>query len=244
MLKKINFIKNIYLALLGVLFLLIISTPRFVMADNVAQSYGNWIQIIVLVILAVINLVVYGLYRWELNKNQNNFNELINYTGSINVLIDQIKAVFCDIKNYPESKSDFRHILKLLAERVLSFVNVDWVMFRIVGSDNSKTLADHIKVRGAKFSPGKKISNEELLEGAIPSGLMIIKSDQDKFNLKIFCVLPISSINKEQEIMISKIVSDLGMLYLISSSTCYVNSRETHYKNLRKKVLTRNLLTG
>jgi hypothetical protein len=41
---------------------------------------------------------------------------------------------------------------------------------------------------------------------------------QENLNIKVFCVLPVDSLDDNQEVLIKAIVNNLGMLYLIFES--------------------------
>lgn len=226
--KKINFIKNIYLSSLGVLFLLFIAAPRLAMADNFTQVYGSLTETAALVILAGAGFWIYRLYRKELKKSQNSLKDFASYAGSVNVQIDQIKSVFRDIKKYPGSKREFKNILKLLADRILAIVNAEWVVLRITEFNSVKILTECAKTRGTVIPPSKRISNKELFEGKI-ANFTVIKSGQETFNLEIFCILSAKTISQEQKIFIGKIINDLGMLYLIASSVQHRSGQELNY---------------
>lgn len=222
---NLNLLKNVYFLMLSALLILMIATPFLINEKMISELSDDMLETIVLLTMVITGFIIYRLYRRELEKNQKSLDELLGHVGSVNIQIEQIKAFFCDLKKYPESKKDLKYILHTFADRVLAMVNADWVLFRIIEIDSAHTLSEHGQSRGNSAWSNHEIGNKDLLETGASNGFISIQSSQDNFNLKVFCVLPKKSLSEEQKILLGKIVNDLGMLYLIFSSVYYKNVR-------------------
>ena len=213
-----------YLSIFLALFLLILVTP-FLANEHVLTSLDdNFAEAIVLFLLLGIFLLIFRFYRKELEKSYRNTNELVNYIANINVQIQQMKSVFSDISKYPQNKNDLKYVFRIMAERILGAVNVDWVLFRILESDSAKTLYEFAQARGKALLVKYEISNRDLLGDRLDENYAVIKTSQENFNIRTCCVLSSNNLNKDQKMLVRKIVNDLEMLYLIYSSAYYKNT--------------------
>lgn len=212
--SKIKTLKNIYLAILGVLFVLIIATP-FIINHPISLFDEEFVEAALIFLLFLTAFFIYWLYKKELRKNRNELNEALNYIGSVNVQIDQIKSAFNGIKKYPETKNDFKNILKILANKTLGIINAEWLLLRIIELDNGQTLTEFSQGRGHADAPKFEIGNKDLVADKKIDNHVVIKSTPDNFNLRAYCVLPVNTIRPNQKILVETIINSLGMLYLI-----------------------------
>ncbi len=169
----------------------------------------------------IISVIINQLYQDEVHKNHSSINELLKYIGGINVQISEIKSYFADIKKYPTTKSDMKNIYKLMADKVLAVVNVDWVVFKIIENTQAKMLSEYGQARGGAKLPSAKISNQELINKEARIDYEIIRSNQANSNVTVCCVHPRVKLNKSQQIFLERLVDDLCMFYLIFSSVHY-----------------------
>jgi len=215
---RVNLLKNFYLAVGSVLILLIIATPELVRGP-IGSFDEELAEVILITLLFLFCFLVYYLYHLEVKKNREQLNAALIHIGSINIQVSQIKSIFSDIKKYPENKDDFRHILKLLANKVLGAVNVEWVLFRIIQTDSLKTLVELDETRGGSEEARRyNFSNRILCAGKNAQGCSVFESTQNNSNVRAFCVLPGNAVDENQKILIQAIADNLGMLYLIFAS--------------------------
>ncbi len=219
MTDKIKSIKNLYILVLIILFFLIIFTPSLI-KDGFSLLTEEIVETIMLSFLMIASLIIYSLYQQELARSKKKFDEAAQHLGIINVQIENLKTIFHDIKKYPESRSDWKYILKSFSDKVLGIVDSDWVMFRIIETNTGRSLTEHLQTRANRKTPNNKIGNKALMEKNLP-GTMILASNQENFNIKAFCVIPAESVSDHQKILVDSIVNNLAMFYIIFTSKHY-----------------------
>jgi hypothetical protein len=235
--KNVKVLEKIYLVLIVLILVLIISTP-LIIPEGISFISEEPLEALIIAILFLVGFFVRKLYQNEAEKNKRAYeslkNEKINveerlidafkHIGSINVQIDEIQSSFSDIRRYPESKQDFKNILQFMGQRILGMTDADWVLFRIIDIASGATLREHCETRGNAVLLKHTFSNKDLKENTDIDSCKIIKSTQENFNIKTFCILQVKKLNKDQEVLIKAIVNQLEMLFLIFSSNYYKNS--------------------
>lgn len=215
--KREDLLKNIYIILMILLFIFTVLTPLLV-SQGVSVIGEEILESAMLFALGVIGFVIYSFYRKNLEQRERELNETFNYIGSVNLQVDQIKSIFDVLTKYPGSKKDFKYLFESLADKALAGVNSEWVLFRIIDSTNGKTLTEYTKARGSAVILKCEIKNSKLLESEALEGCYAVSSKEEKFNIKVFCVMPVQSLNENQEFLLKAIVNNLSMLYLIFKS--------------------------
>ncbi len=222
--KKI--IRKIFIAIVFIDSLFILFVPFFnVKIKNLSEELSESIFITTIFFLI---LIAYRIYKKEDNYNKNyqegleeRLRETFKYIGSVNLQIEEMKKVFSDGFNYPENKKDVHALFINMSERILGIINTDWVLLKIVDINSQTTLREHFITRGNKQIEKIKFDNQCLLDGSCLEGnQIVIRSTQENFNIKAFCVLPVS-INKDQGFMIKSIVNQLEMMFVIFNSLYY-----------------------
>lgn len=214
-------LRNIYIALMVLLFALMISTPLLVywkVPISFDEESKEIIEAVMLFVLIVIAFAIRFLYKKRLRQSEKELNETLSYVGAVNLQVDQIKSIMDVLTRFPESKKDFKYLFESLADKALGGVNCDWVAFRIIDSASGNTLTEFTKTRKPGITLTCEIKNNKLLEGKILEGCYTVSSMQENLNIKVFCVLPIEALDDNQEVLIKAIVNNLGMLYLIFES--------------------------
>lgn len=214
-------LRNIYLWLMIILFTLIISTPLLVywkVPISFDEELKETIEAIMLFILVAVAFAIRFLYKKRLKQNEEELHETLSYIGAVNLQVDQIKSIFDALTKFPENKKDFKYLFESLADKALGGVNCDWVLFRIIDSDSGQTLTEYTKTRKPGTALTCEIKNNKLLDGKILDGCHTVSSMQENFKIKVFCVMPVDSLDDNQKVLISAIVNNLAMLYLIFDS--------------------------
>ncbi|MFA5777376.1 MAG: hypothetical protein WC906_02980 [Parcubacteria group bacterium] len=242
--KKSNFINNIFLLFFLAVIALIVFTPfivREIYIFNREQSEAFLIFMFILLGFGIFKLhrseivkknIQINLLKSDKNNIESRLDEAFNHIGKINVQISEIRSIFSDIKNYPESKEDLKYALDYFSNKILSIVNVDWVVIRIINPSNLDIFKEHHATRGKMVLPGYTISNKDIMDSSYNHGeFIVVKSDQQNLSLKAICILPKKEIGTGQLALIKAIVTRLELIYVIFSSHYYKNSRSVFKDN-------------
>lgn len=244
MTKNIKILERIYFSLLVVILLLIVFNNYLV---SRSFTHETMTSIVLSLGLFAAAYIVYGLYRREVAKNleelenlkldkqslEEKIDEAFKYIGQLNIQIEEIRSVFSEIRKYPESKSELKFILDFLAGKVLAMTDAAWACFKVVEPTTNRILIEHCKPRGQdkprpEQAPRTEIPVSALLKREAPAGTMLIWPDQENLNLRVFCILPVEGLTKEQRVFIKAIVNQLEMFYLIFSGLCAVKAKPDH----------------
>jgi hypothetical protein len=235
--RNIKLLERTYLWILVAIFLLIVFAP-YIIRSGFSLLEEEIAEVAAIALLFMVGYVVLFLYRKEVNDNRNHLNRLkqdkgalesrlseaFSYIGTVNIQIEEIKSVFSEIRKFPENKKDFHNVLQFLAERTLSMVNSEWVLFRIIHTEDLDTLSEYSETRGNALLLKHTISNRELASDEKFEGLTVVGSAQQNFRIKTFCILPKEKLSSEGKIFIRAVVNQLEMLFVIFTSTYYKNS--------------------
>jgi len=234
-LKNILILKNLYILLIALIILTNVFTP-WLITRGFSFIDEETAEVILIACLFILGYIIYLLYQREVNKKEG---ELINlkkrqisleqrlgdafkYIGAVNIQIQEIRSVFAELKIYPENKKEFKYILEFLGNKILSIINVDWAILRIVDINNLKTLREASVCRGQAAMLKYQFTNEELTKR--PGDFKeyrIIKAEQKSTTIEVFSIFPRKQLTKEQEIFIKAILNQVEMLYLIFSSNYF-----------------------
>lgn len=239
-LKK-NFLRNFYLFLLIIIFLIVILIPF--LAKNIHFVHEDYVEFISLIFLLSLGYITNHLYRKEATgyeskivsleneseKKDEMIEENFRYIGSLNVRMQELESALTKIQKYPGTKNEMKIILQYMANRVLSMINVEWTMIRIVNLEKMQTLSEVCVYRNNKQIKLKNIPNNNLVNNDTIDNIYVIPATEKTFTINTYCMLPIM-VDREQKIMIEAIVNQIDMLYIIFASEYY---KEKDYINNR-----------
>lgn len=230
--NRLKYLKNIYLSLLYLILLIIVLTPFLVRYFSFFRRDIE--ELFFLVILLTLGyyfnhlykkeLVLYQdrIYNLERSKNElgKKFNDAFSYIGNINILIQEIESIFTDIKKYPENFTELNTDIKYLSERILAMVNTKRVNLRIIDLKTKLSIIEISNLRDGTKNLKDKLSNIELIDKTIFDNLTVLRSSQNNFSIKTYCIIP-TELTNEQKILIEAIVNHVEMFYLISLLDIY-----------------------
>ncbi len=236
--NRISWLKNFYLLLIIIILCLIIGTP-YIIRDGISFMREEYLEGLLIALLLFLGWLINGLYRKELAKNfynmsildkekvdiEDKLNEAFKYIGALNVQISAIKSLFVELDRYPESKNDMKSILKFLADKILSVAAVDWVVLKIVDIKSSKTLRETSRTRSGAVLIKYQIDNRDLIEGKKFNEYQVIASPASNMTIRVFCLMPKIKLSNEQKVILTTIVKQLEMLFIIFESR-YYNKRQ------------------
>ncbi len=217
----------------GILFLIAINVAFIIVTPFLNVKFWSFSEeaseVTLISSLFLLIAVLFRFYAREVNKYkkqqedlEDRLRETFKYIGSINLQLEEMKKVFSTVNKYPESKKDIQALFVHTAERILGIINADWVMLKIIDINTGNNLHEYFVSRGNKKVGKIKVDNRELLSGDCSFGqCSIVKSNQENFNIKAFCILPSTTKDENQEFLINSIVNQLEMLFIIFNSLYY-----------------------
>jgi hypothetical protein len=235
--RNIRLLERAYVAILVTIFLLIVFTP-YIIRSGFTLLDEEIAEIAAIFLFFAVGYGIFFLHRKEAARNRNEIDRLkqdkgalekrlteaFHYIGTVNIQIEEIRSVFSHIRKFPENQKDFHSILQFLAEKVLCMVNAEWVLFRIIDTQNLDTLSEYSESRGNAVLPNHKISTKLLVAKQKFEGFTVLGSEQENFHITTFCIIPKEKLSGEQKVFIKALVNQLEMLFIIFASTYYKNS--------------------
>jgi hypothetical protein len=227
-LLELTYMVTIALLLSTVVFATVFITHHFLLIKKyVIQE--DAVEAVLISILLLIAYLLSNFYKKELKKylqqtrklsrdNSNLLNKLIDafkYIGGVNVQIQEIRSIFCGLRRYPATENEFRKDVALFARKVLGIVNADWVVIRIIGQTNLRTIKEHFEPRRNANFIIKGISNRALVANQAIDGYSIVASRHDNSKFTVACIFPKKSLDEEEKILVEAITYQIEMLYLI-----------------------------
>jgi len=246
---KPTFLQIVYLIICLILFSFIIFTPAIISGPlHLTEKLiieEETIEGSLLGILFFLSLIILNLYKHEvsrhkeqiikINNDKKNVEERledsVRYIGVINVQIEEIKSMFGNINKYPETKDDLKKSFQFFGERVLGIVNTNWVLFRIISSNNQRTISEHFETRMGFYTGFPHVSNKLIIERQPVSGFSSVISNPQNLNIIVFCIMPVEKISKDQRIFIQAIINEITKLFVILNSTYYIKRNKIFAMN-------------
>jgi hypothetical protein len=221
-----------------ILLALVISIPELINSDKDINNYTvakEFLQEIVIAAMAASIWLSAKFYQRNLEQLKRikalkadkgaleaDLLDAIKHIGTVNVQLEAVHSALANIKNYPNSKSEFKNVLAFFASKLMTIANVDWLIIRLVDANHQRTIHEHQETRGVA-TPNTNIGNRQLLTKC-NLDCLTISSEQDKLTIKAFCILPPSKLDKDKEELIKVILNQLEMIFIIYSSKYYKDS--------------------
>lgn len=232
--------RKIFFSLLALNFVLSAFVPFLIKSDFLGLS-EEAVEVLIIALLLILAYVVNFLYlrevgrlkRYQVNL-EDRLQDTFKYIGSVNLQIEEMRQAFANFKKYPESKKDIRTVFIYFSEKILSIVNADWVILRIIDIKTGRTIRDGTFTRNNQKINHFKFDNQEILSGQCRSEqCTIVKSDQENLNIKACCILPSKLNGRDQEFFVRSMVNQLEMMFIVFSSLS--NRKVGNSKNRIKK---------
>ena len=233
--KTLRYLKAVFLAVAGLMLLLIAATPflvprrialfdRFVFEENAIET----VLILVLFVLAYLASRAYRaavvaykkrLLRLAADKTvmADRLTDAFRYIGTVNVQLQGIRSVFSGLKRLPENRKQFKDLLGMFGRKILGMMNVDWVMIRIIDCRILRTIVEHREIRKTQPVVDPHIGNRAIVEGKPVAGCVIVTDAKDNLSVVAACILPLDHLDKEETILMQALVDEIEMLFIISN---------------------------
>lgn len=223
--KKMFKLRKLFFGLLALNFLLVAVTPWLIRGSlfGVTEELLETIIIIILLIFAYSLSFLYvrevgRLRRYQVNL-EDRLQDTFKYIGAVNLQMEEMRQAFSNFKKYPESKKDIRTVFVYFSEKILSMVNAEWVIMRVIDVRSGHTVReDKFSRNNQAILPGKIDNRELLLKKCKLEGLSVIKSDQENLNIKACCILPVKLSGRDQEFFVKSMINQLEMMFIVFSS--------------------------
>jgi hypothetical protein len=233
--KTLRYLKAVFIAVVGLMVLLIVATPlmvsdgivlfdRFVFEEGAVET----VLILVLFTLAYFTSRAYRtavaaykkrLRRLAAEKNvlADRLTDAFRYIGTVNVQLQEIRSVFSGLKRLPENRRQFKDLLSMFGSKILGMMNVDWVTIRIVDRRIFRTIIEHREVRKTQPAVDPHIGNRAVVEGEPVPGYVIVTGTKANLSIMAVCILPLGHLDKEETILMQALVDEIEMLFIISN---------------------------
>jgi len=143
----------------------------------------------------LLGIVILNLYKLEVFKKEaqiieiknhkkvveNSLNDSDQYIGIVNVQIQEIKALFNSINEYPETKVDLKKTFRSFSERILGIVNSNWVLIRIINCSTQKTIGKHFETRQGFSSVYPHVRNMMIIDNMSVTSFSTVISNPKNF---------------------------------------------------------------
>ena len=251
---KIKLLKTIYVDLLVLIMILIVLTP-YLVQGGISVLQEEVVEGIIIALLFMTGYAIYIFYtravasaekqvqaiEQDNTALQNRIDETFKYIGALNVQISEIEEVFAAIKNYPESKKDFKEVLEFLSTKILNIVHTPWVLLRIVDLKDDSTIREFCGIRAGAVLLKHEIHNTALVQGTLPTEVLVHTSDQNNLTIKAYCSFPELTLTREQNIFLKAITNQLEMLFIVFSSPYTVHQPEVNMQEKTQPVTTTSI---
>ncbi len=239
--KKLNFrpsfLQVLYLIVYVILFFLIvyiptlITGPLFVAKRIIIEE--ETIEGILLGIAFILSILIFNLYRNDVKSHKEQVEKIKTekkkvderlilsdrYIGAVNVQIQEFTAIFNNTEHYPESPADLKKTFHYLGRRVLTIINTNWVLIRIINTSNQKTICEHFGKKEGFECDYPHVSNRMIMEkNAFPPYTTVVNHAKN-LNVTVFSVLPVMKISPDQQVFMQAIVNEITKLFIIVNST-------------------------
>jgi hypothetical protein len=185
--------------------------------------------------LLILGIFILNLYKREVSRHKDTIEKINDdkkkvenrlfdseqYIAILNVQTQEIKSIFNSIDKFPETKDQLKKAFSFFGSRVIGIVNSDWVLFRIIDSNNQRTIFEHFATRPGYSDHYPHVSNKMMIEKQSISPFLYVDSNPKKLNILVFCIIPADKIANDQQIFIQAINNEITKLFVIMNSVYY-----------------------
>lgn len=161
--------------------------------------------------------------------------EAFSYIGTVNVEMKEIQSILRGVECYPQTKREFKELLEHLTGKVMTVAGTPWVVIRMISRCSLRTVKEYAREGRKGVLPSATLGNRDILEGRQAEGMRTISLNRTNFDLLTVCILPHTSLSEEDIILITAIVNQIEMLFMLHRSGCL---RQTYFSRPRKKEIS------
>jgi hypothetical protein len=230
--KKFTFLERIYILLVILIILLTGFTP-YLVNDGFYFFTQEMIEVVLIFSLFGVGIAIMYFLKKEIEKNRllaenatKNLTEVFKHVGRANIYNKEKELILSGFKYYPKNESDFKHVLRQMGERILSFVETDYVLMRVIDKEKGNVVSEFFVTRGDQKLPRPIVSDRDLLDTAASGSYSFFSSETENVSERVFAVFPPKEFDGEQELMVKAILNQIQMIYLIFASKNRKNNNE------------------
>jgi hypothetical protein len=154
----------------------------------------------------------------EKSKLVARLSEAFSYIGTVNVEIQEIQSILCRIDHYPQTRRELKQIVHWLAAKAMSITGTPWIVFRIIARSKCRTVYEYSLEHPKETRPTVTMGNRAILDGQHVQGVKIIGSYPTNLDLLTACFFPSTNLTQEDVVLITAIVHQVEMLFLLHHS--------------------------
>ncbi len=214
--KKRKLLKITFIFLIALNSVLIVLVPLLMPA-----GLSRWSETGLIIFFLLVVYVAHFFYFKEtkvLRRYQEGLEERLldsfKYIGTINLQLEEIKKNLFNFKKYPSNQKEFTKLMVGLAQKILSIINIDWVVIKIIDLNSGKTIHYTALARGGKKIKFDKFDNQQIFSGNCGEACTIIKSNQENLDVKAVCILPAEIKSRDENFFVTYIINQLELLFL------------------------------
>jgi hypothetical protein len=231
-LKKIRRLEISYVATIGILMMMVVSTPFIVrrLIVETGRLLGEQ-EVMETLLIAVLLSLAYTLSRIynALIKTQREeiqrlardnstlqcrLTEAFKYIGNVNVQLQEIRSVFSLLNRLPQSRKDFKILLRLFAKKAMTIANADWVAVRIIDRASFRTVIEHLESRGNGVPLMHPIGNKPIVEGEPIAGSVVIRCENENLDIAVACIIPRNELSWEEKTLLEAIAGEIELCFI------------------------------
>ena len=235
-LRKIRRLEIFYVATIATLIIMVVCTPFLVrrwIAETTrllgGQEVTETLLIGVLLSLAYTLSCIYKALiktQWEeirhlaMNNTtlQCRLTEAFKYIGNVNVQLQEIRSVYSLLNRLPQSRKDFKNLLRVFAQKALTIANTDWVTVRIIDRQTFRTVIEHLESRRKGIALNPHISNKSIVEGEPMAGLVVIRCENENLDTTVACIFSRNKLTWEEKTLLEAIAGEIELFFIAFAS--------------------------
>ena len=231
--RKFKFLVFVYLGILAFVLLAVMATPLIIQFGvSVTREFiieEDIVETALIIILLGISCLIFRRFRQALesyehrvlNTGEENSRLMVrladasSYIGTMNVELEEIKAIVCGTERYPQSKNELKRYMDHLVAASMTVAGTAWAVVRIVSRDSGQTVKEYAAVRPHQTLPPATMGNREILENQHVEGLRAVGSRQKNLDLHTVCILPRTDFSEKEIILIRAVIAQIELFFLL-----------------------------
>jgi hypothetical protein len=231
-LSKIRRLEISYMATIGVLMIMVVSTPffirRWIAETNRLLGEQEVMETLLIAVLLSLAYALSRIYkalikthrediqRLAMNNTtlQCRLTEAFNYIGNVNVQLQEIRSAFSLLNRLPQNRKDFKNLLRVFAQKALTISNTDWVAVRIIDRPTFRTVTEHLESRRKDIAFNPHIANKSIVEGRPMAGLVVIRCENENLDITVACIFPRNELTWEEETLLKAIAGEIELFFI------------------------------